>query len=270
MQKFAILVHQPADAQAYAALSLKISKAFNAKYLDKKTFRYDNNTVTANLLPLYFGITPVAYRKAVFKNIVDKILNDAHGHISTGVIGTQWLMRGLTDYGRPDIAYRIAGNDDYPSWGYMVKHGATTIWELWNGDTANPAMNSRNHIMLLGDLIAWFYQDLAGIKTVNPGFKEIVMKPAVINGLHSVNADYQTPYGMVKSTWISNKNDFNWHITIPPNSKALVYVPATSASNIAESGNKVSTVKSIKLIKMEAGRAIFEVGSGNYDFEAKK
>jgi alpha-L-rhamnosidase len=83
-----------------------------------------------------------------------------NGHISTGVIGTQWLMRGLTEYGRPDLAYRIASNDDYPSWGYMVKHGATTIWELWNGDTANPAMNSHNHIMLLGDLMAWFYQDI--------------------------------------------------------------------------------------------------------------
>jgi alpha-L-rhamnosidase len=269
MQKFAKLLNKPADAQAFAALKLRVGNAFNQKYLDKKSFRYANNTVTANLLPLYFGITPATSSKAVFKNIVDKIENDANGHISTGVIGTQWLMRGLTEYGRPDLAYRIASNDDYPSWGYMVKHGATTIWELWNGDTANPAMNSHNHIMLLGDLVAWFYQDLAGIKTVNVGFKEMVMVPPVISQLSTVNASYETPYGVVKSSWTSNNGHFTWHITIPPNSKALVYVPAGTGKAVTESGQAVNTIKDIKLVKMEGGRAIFRIGSGSYNFEVK-
>lgn len=269
MQKFAKLLHKPADAQAFAALKLKVGNAFNQKYLDKKNFRYANNTVTANLLPLYFGITPTAGSKAVFKNIVDKIQNDANGHISTGVIGTQWLMRGLTEYGRPDLAYRIASNDDYPSWGYMVKHGATTIWELWNGDTANPAMNSHNHIMLLGDLVAWFYQDLAGIKTVNAGFKEMVMIPPVISQLNSVNASYETPYGVVKSNWTNNKGHFTWHIVIPPNSKALVYIPAATGKAVTESGQAADAIKDIKLVKMEGGRAIFRIGSGSYNFEVK-
>jgi alpha-L-rhamnosidase len=269
MQKFAKLVNKPADEQAFGVLKLKIGNAFNQKYLDKKSFQYANNTVTANLLPLYFGITPATTGKAVFKNIVDKIQNDAKGHISTGVIGTQWLMRGLTEYGRPDLAYRIASNDDYPSWGYMVKHGATTIWELWNGDTANPAMNSRNHIMLLGDLIAWFYQDLAGIKAVDAGFKEIVMIPPVITGLDKVDASYQTPYGLVKSSWANDKNHFTWHITIPPNSKALIYIPANTSGAVTEGGQAAATVKYITLLKMENGRAIFQLGSGSYDFEVK-
>lgn len=269
MQKFAKLLNKPADAQAFAALKLKVGNAFNQKYLDKKSFRYANNTVTANLLPLYFGITSAASSKAVFKNIVDKIQNDANGHISTGVIGTQWLMRGLTEYGRPDLAYRIASNDDYPSWGYMVKHGATTMWELWNGDTANPAMNSHNHIMLLGDLIAWFYQDLAGIKTVNAGFKEMVMIPPVIDQLNSVNASYETPYGVVKSSWTNNKGHFTWHITVPPNSKALVYIPAATGKAVIESGQTADAIKDIKLVKMEGGRAIFRIGSGSYNFEVK-
>ncbi|WPU92375.1 family 78 glycoside hydrolase catalytic domain [Mucilaginibacter sabulilitoris] len=269
MEKFARLLHKPADVQAFASLQLNVGKAFNQEYLDKKNFKYDNNTVTANLLPLYFGITPSVNRQAVFKNIVDKVQNEANGHISTGVIGTQWLMRGLTEYGRPDMAYQIASNSDYPSWGYMAKHGATTIWELWNGDTANPAMNSRNHIMLLGDLIAWFYQNLAGIKTVNAGFKEIVMNPSVIKNLDSVNASYQTPYGMVKSNWTSNKSNFVWHIIIPPNSKAQVYLPTNTNGNIIEGGQKVSFVKTIKFLKMENGKAVFEIGSGSYDFEVK-
>lgn len=79
-------------------------------------------------------------------------------------MGIQHLMRGLTEYGRVDMAYKILTNETYPSWGYMIKNGATTIWELWNGDTADPAMNSANHVMLLGDLLIWYYEDLAGIK----------------------------------------------------------------------------------------------------------
>jgi alpha-L-rhamnosidase len=269
MEKFAKLLNKSADAQAYAAIMAKVSDAFNQKYFDKKTFRYANNTVTANLLPLYFGITPVAYRQQVFKNIEDKILKTENGHISTGVIGTQWLMRGLTDYGRPDIAYRIAGNDDYPSWGYMVKHGATTIWELWNGDTADPAMNSRNHIMLLGDLLAWLYEDLGGIKTADAGFKEIVMNPAVTKGLDKVRASYQTPYGMVNSTWTNDKKVFSWHITIPANSKALVYIPAKTVESITESGQRATTVQGLKFVRLDNDRVVFEVGSGDYAFEVK-
>jgi alpha-L-rhamnosidase len=269
MQKFAVLLHKPVDAKNFSAQQANTAKAFNQKYLDKKKFQYDNNTVTANLLPLYFGITPPEARQEVFKNIVNKIQDEAKGHISTGVIGTQWLMRGLSEYGRPDLAYRIASNNDYPSWGYMVKHGATTIWELWNGDTANPAMNSHNHIMLLGDLIAWFYQDLAGIKTVDAGFKQIVMNPAAIPDLNCVKASYQTPYGLVKSSWTKNENDFDWHIAIPPNSKAFVYLPATTTSVITESGKAITVIKDIKLMKMENGKAVFRVGSGNYDFEVK-
>ena len=95
------------------------------------------------------------------------------------MLGIQHLMRGLTEYGGLELAYKIVTNDTYPSWGYMIKKGATTIWELWNGDTANPAMNSRKHVMLLGDLLIWFYEDLAGILNTPASvvFKQIVIEP---------------------------------------------------------------------------------------------
>ena len=132
-------------------------------------------------------MVPDGAAETVFSHIVDKTLGQNKGHISTGVIGTQWLMRWLTAFGRADIAYRLATNRDYPSWGYMVENGATTIWELWNGNTANPSMNSQNHVMLLGDLIIWYYENLAGIKNNpgNTGFKEIEMKPSFVDGLDS-------------------------------------------------------------------------------------
>ena len=268
MQHFAKILNKPADAQQFAAQALQAKNAFNQKFLDKKTLQYDNNTVTANLLPLYFGMVPAADRKAVFNNIVNKITIDANNHISTGVIGTQWLMRGLTDFGRPDIAYHIAANDDYPSWGYMVKRGATTIWELWNGDTAAPAMNSRNHIMLLGDLIAWFYQDLGGIKEDEPGFKTIIMKPSIaINGLDNVNASYNTPYGLVKSNWKKQSGEFDWTVSIPANSKAIIYLPAGNINDVRCDGKSLSVLSGAKELSAENGKAKVEIGSGDYHFE---
>ena len=110
------------------------------------------------------GLVPEGFEQKVFDNIVRKTEEDFGGHVSTGVLGIQHLMRGLTEYGRKDLAFKIVTNETYPSWGYMINKGATTIWELWNGDTADPAMNSANHVMLLGDLLIWYYEDLAGIK----------------------------------------------------------------------------------------------------------
>lgn len=132
-----------------------------------------------------------------------KTEGDFNGHVSTGVLGIQHLMRGLTEYGRVDMAYKILTNETYPSWGYMIKNGATTIWELWNGDTANPAMNSANHVMLLGDLLIWYYEDLAGIKCAPDavGFKKLVMEPVFPDGLDEVSASYGSVYGEIKSAW---------------------------------------------------------------------
>ena len=266
MQRFAKMMNKPADVKEFAAIAAQTKTAFNRAFLGRKTGQYDNNTVTANLLPLYFGMVPAGEEKNVFNNIVKKI-DSANTHISTGVIGTQWLMRGLTNFGRPDIAYKIAGNNDYPSWGYMVERGSTTIWELWNGDTAAPAMNSRNHIMLLGDLITWFYQDLAGIKAGQPGFKTILMKPATsVNGLDHVTASYETPYGQVKSAWKKEAGKFEWNITVPANSKATVYLPANAISVVKEDGKEINGVANIRYIGKDKDHVIVSIGSGNYDF----
>jgi alpha-L-rhamnosidase len=270
MQHFAKILNKPQDVQQFAALSANIKTAFNQQFFNAKTNRYSNNSVTSNLLPMYFDMVPDANRKAVFKNIQDKILIDNKGHISTGVIGTQWLMRSLTDNNRTDIAYHIVSNTDYPSWGYMVNKGATTFWELWNGDTASPQMNSQNHVMLLGDLLVWYYEDLAGIKTnpLQPGFKQLIMKPEPTEGLDFVNSSYHSIHGMIKSNWKKDGKIFNWNITIPANSSAVVYVPATAVTDVLESGKKVSIAEGVQFLRMEKSRAVFEIGSGNYSFKS--
>jgi len=271
MEDFAKLLGKPQDVKEFSALAKKITSKFNQKFFNAQTQQYSNNTVTANLLPMYFGMVPQASRPAVSKSIQDKILIANAGHISTGVIGTQWLMRGLTNQGRADIAWHLATNTDYPSWGYMVNKGATTFWELWNGDTADPSMNSQNHVMLLGDLLVWFYEDLAGIKSdpLHPGFKQLIMKPQTVDGLNFVNASYHSIHGLIKSDWKKQDAKFNWKLSLPANTSALIYVPAKTATEVTEGGKKATAAEGVKYLRMEGNCAVFEVGSGNYEFESK-
>ncbi len=163
MTKFAGIIGAPdEDARHYRGQDNGNDRSFSTTLLQYRRQYYGNNTVTANLLPLAFGMVPDNRSAQVFDHIVRTIEQTNNGHISTGVIGTQFLMRTLTAYGRADLAYRLASTTTYPGWGYMVANGATTIWELWNGNTADPKMNSQNHVMLLGDLLIWYYEDLAG------------------------------------------------------------------------------------------------------------
>jgi alpha-L-rhamnosidase len=269
MQKFAKMTGKDSDAKEFAELSNKIKEAFNNKFYNKAKKQYSNNTVTANILPLAFNMIPKNGDEDVFKNIVEKITVENNGHISTGVIGTQWLMRWLTYYGRGDIAYKLASNTTYPSWGYMVENGATTIWELWNGNTADPKMNSQNHVMLLGDLIVWMYENVGGIKAKEPGFKVIEMKPSFVDGLTYANASYRSMHGLIKSDWKKDGKQLTWNITVPANTKAIVYVPAASANKVTEGGKDASTANGVRFMRMDGDRAVFEVGSGDYSFSTK-
>lgn len=268
MSKFAGLQNKTADVQEYDVLAAKINTAFNKRFFRQDSLFYGNNTATANLLPLAFGMVPEAVAAKVEKNVISKILDDNNGHICTGLIGSQWLMRELCNMGRADVAYLLASNDTYPSWGYMAAKGATTIWELWNGNTASPKMNSGNHVMLLGDLIPFCYQNLAGIKSDSEqaGFKQLVMKPDFgIQELSHVDASYTTPYGKVTSSWKKNLSHLVWDITIPANSSAIVYLPSDK-SQIKEGNLPAAKAKDVKYIGTEGNSTIWEVGSGSYTF----
>lgn len=272
LQKFAVIVNHPTASKKLAQLESTIKAAFNQTYYNQQKKYYGNNTVTANLLPLSFGMIPDSLQAGVFNQIVTKILVENHGHISTGLIGSQWLMRGLTKFDRPDIAYQLASTKTYPGWGYMVEQGATTIWELWNGNTANPQMNSQNHVMLLGDLLTWYYENLGGIKSDEQevAFKKIIMKPSLVDGLNWVNASYGSAYGQIQSQWKNSIGQFEWQIKIPANTSAKIYLPTASLENITESGKALESIEGIKILKMESGNTVIEIGSGSYHFLVKK
>ena len=237
MAKFAEILGKPEDIDFFNQEITTSTIAFNDKYFNRVTGVYANNTVTANILPLWFGMVPKGLEDKVLESIIDKTMNECGGHVSTGVIGIQQLMRCLTEYGRGDLALKIASNDTYPSWGYMVRSGATTIWELWNGNTADPAMNSGNHVMLLGDLILWEYEYLGGIRAMEPGYSKIQLKPYPIEGLDFVNCSYNSVSGRIESNWKRNGNHFEWDFTIPANTTAEVCLPTANGYEIKTYGS---------------------------------
>ena len=242
MHRFASLQGLKADAEEWEDLEHRMKDAFNARFLHVKegtspvpghtlypdSIFYGNNTVTANILPLAFGLVPKNYINEVAKNAVTSIITTNKGHISTGVIGVQWLLRELSRRGHANVAYLLATNKTYPSWGYMVEKGATTIWELWNGDTANPEMNSGNHVMLLGDLLPWCFNNLAGIRADRwkSGYKHIVFQPAFeIQELSNVDASYMSIYGKITSRWTKTPTHLEWDIELPANTTGEVHLP---------------------------------------------
>ena len=237
LRDFASAQGLAAEADEFQQQAQAMAAAFNKRFLTREGTEgqgafYGNNTSTANLLPLAFGLVPDDCRAGVVGNLVKNIVEKNQCHVSCGVIGISWLLRVLSDNGRADVAWRLATTKTYPSWGYMAEHGATTIWELWNGDTANPAMNSGNHVMLLGDLLTWCYQYLAGVKPKRPtpqplpvseGSEYLLAPDFSIPDCFSVDARYESPYGPVVSQWQKDgRGHVRWQVAIPANTTATL------------------------------------------------
>jgi len=270
MARFATLLDKPDDAKDFNALADRLVAAFNKTYFHEATGRYSNGSQTSSVLPLAFGMVAEQDRQKVAEALARKIQDQSQGHTGTGLIGGQWLMQVLSANGHPEVAYEIASQKSYPSWGYMAGQGATTIWELWNGDTANPAMNSGNHLMLVGDLITWLYENLAGIRPdpAQPGFKHIVMHPTPAGDLTFVRASHKSPYGEISSDWKRDGDRFTWSVSIPVNTTATVYIPADREASVKESAQPAAQTPGVKYLGREAGAVVYEIGSGSYHFES--
>ena len=265
MGQMAIQLGLQADMLDYDRRQEKLREAYNRHFYNPETASYTGNTVTANLLSLEFGLVPKGDEERVMQNIVDVTERTYNGHVSCGVLGMQHLMTGLTHRGHLDLAMRIILQRDYPSFGYMIDQGATTIWELWNGNTADPAMNSGNHVMLLGDLLIWMYGDLAGIRQTRTSraYKELDMHLSMPEQLNHVRATHQTPYGTVGSEWKRTEEGIEWTVEVPANSRARIHVP---------SGYTVQGMHSLRWASAEVENddICLLVGSGTYTIKAHK
>ncbi len=274
VSKIAGILGKATDEKEYKELSEKIAKAFNRKHFDKKNNTYTGNTQTANLIPLNFGIVPEDRRNAVAATIIENV-KAKDNHLTTGFLGVSLLLPTLSDYGYNDLAFTVATQKTYPSWGYTVEKGATTIWELWDGDTNGPSMNSRNHFAL-GSCGEWFYGYLAGIRpsTEAPGFKKIVLAPIPVKNLDWAKAEVKTTYGVVSSHWVRKGNIIEYNFKIPTNTSAVFHLPlmgkelkSVRESNISlyENG-KIVPAESIDLIDTNEKEAMISLASGAYHF----
>ncbi len=271
MQEFADLLGKETDKGMFASREASMCKAFQRKFYHENAYYYANNTVTANLLPLAFGITPQDDRKAVFDHVCRVIDEKNNAHLSTGVIGTSWLLQTLSENGRPDLALRLATNRTYPSWCYMAEHGATTFWERWNTDKTSGINASTNHVAMVGDVLNWCYENVAGIRCApdGPGFKQIIMRPDFPDGLTFVKCTYKSAHGMVVSNWERKGIHLDWEIVVPHNTNAFVYIPAPR-NQVYEGETPASKAAGVTFVKTEGDRSVFKVGSGTYRFKVAR
>lgn len=267
LSKMATLIGKTSDAAYYKDLAGKIAEAYQKEYWDtSEKMNYPGATQTASLLPLAFGITPENLTNQVVKNLVDNVkAKDIHP--TTGFLGTGYILPMLSKYGYHELAYQMINQTTYPSWGYMVEKGATSIWELWNSDTERPeGMNSRNHFAL-GCIGEWMWNTLAGlnIDDENPGFKRFIIKPQPVGDLKWVKADYETNYGKINIDWQVEGTDFNMKLTVPPNTEAVIIMPELKPNAaISEGGKSVSAGNIPGLSFDNEGNIIAKAGVYNF------
>ena len=248
--------------ERYTALNDNIRKAYQAAYV-KDNGEVAGGTQTAYVVTLYMKLAPPALEATMMNKLVADI-ESRSWHLSTGFLGTPFLLFTLADHGRADVAYRLLLNETYPSWGYMLSKGATTWWERWNGDTGDPGMNSYNHYAF-GSVMAWVYRSVAGIDTSTngAGYREIVVRPLLDPRLTHARGEYDSVYGRIVSDWNSKPSkSFSINLTIPANTKAKLYLPAIPNARVLEDNHPVDAIP-------QAGSLVVQLGSGSYHLEVR-
>ena len=252
------------EAEELQQWATQIAESFNKEFFDAETGIYRGERLTdyrqaANIVPLEYGLVEKKYEKTVLDNLL-KDIRDKGGRLSTGFLGTSALMEYLPVV-EPEMAYKLATQPEYPGWGYMIAQGANSMWECWDG------YYSRNHppfCLISG----YFYKYLAGIQPdlAAPGFKNIIINPSIVGDLQYVDAYHDCMYGRIISSWKRENGQLTMDISIPANTTATVYVPATAVSDITESGKPVEKAQGIEFAGITNGKAKLKIGSGNYRF----
>ena len=257
------LLGKDAEAKQFAGKADEICAAFNAKFFNRTNGTYATGSQCANAIPLVMGLCEEKNRAAV----LDALVRDVQSRGNTaGDVGYRYLLRALADGGRSDVIFAMNNQTDKPGYGYQLKMGATSLTEAWDARRAN----SQNHFML-GQIMEWFYGDLAGIAPDpdGPGFKRIIVRPQPVGDVTWAKASYDSVRGKIVSSWKRDGGKFFLTVTIPANTTARVYVPAKSSGGVTEGGRIASGRTGVKFLRTEGDRALFEVGSGRYEFASE-
>jgi alpha-L-rhamnosidase len=268
------VLNNAADEATYTALLQKIKAAFLKEYVTPNG-RLVSGTQTAYVLALNFDMLPENLRKQAAERLAENV-KSYNTHLTTGFLGTPYLCHVLTRFGYTDLAYSLLLQQDYPSWLYPVKMGATTIWERWDGQKPDstfqtPGMNSFNHYAY-GAIGDWMYRKMVGLDTYEDGvgYKHIKIQPHIGGGFTNASASLQTYYGTVSSGWKIEGNTILMDVEIPANTTATVYVPAANAGAVSENGKAVSTITDVKVAGTEENYVVLQIGSGKYHFAVSK
>jgi alpha-L-rhamnosidase len=251
--EFAALVGNKVDSARYSKLAERIKNNIIEKYLVPGTGRFDNGTQSAQLFSLWYDFSP---EKDKSLDVLFKEFERHNWHLSTGIFSTKMLFDVLRINNRNDISFRIANQKDFPGWGYMIRQGATTLWETWN---LPGTVYSCNHPMF-GSIDEWFYRSLLGINMAAPGFEKIIIKLQPVNELTWAKGSYQSIRGKISSEWKNEAGKFILTVSIPPNSIAEIWIPAKKQQAVKENN------KPVEIIRYEEGYAVVKVGSGTYSY----
>jgi alpha-L-rhamnosidase len=267
LEKIAGILNNAEDVKIYHQLKENIGESFNRHFLDKQTGIYADDSQTSQILPLTLGIVPEAQKDLTLQALIENI-NKRDKHLSVGFVGLVPLMHGLDDLGEAELSYKIAAQEDFPGWLLMVKETGS-FWESWD---AFESYRGQCFISLGGPLGSWMYRTLGGIRPDEhlPGFKHIIIKPAIVNELEWVKSNHQSPYGEIVSNWETKDGKLTMDITIPPNTTSSIYIPAKDSDSITESGIEIENSTSFKWKRFNDEKVLVKVGSGKYHFEVVK
>ncbi|HRH47354.1 MAG TPA: family 78 glycoside hydrolase catalytic domain [Panacibacter sp.] len=262
------------DEATYTALLQKLKDAFVREYVTPNG-RLISGTQTAYVLALNFDMLPENLRAQAAARLAENV-HSYDDHLTTGFLGTPYLCHVLTRFGYADVAYKLLLQEDYPSWLYPVKMGATTIWERWDGEKPDssfqtPGMNSFNHYAY-GAIGDWMYRKMVGLDTYEDGvgYKHIKVQPHIGGGFTNASASLKTYYGTLSNSWKVESGKILMDVEIPANTTATIYIPAANADAVTESGKALSAVSDLTVTGMEDGYVVVNVGSGMYHFAAIK
>lgn len=259
--KTAKMLNRTDDYNHYAQLAEKIKKAFNEKFLNGENGIYASGLQTELAAPLFWGLVPDDKKALVAANLAKRVEAD-NFHLDVGLLGTKVLLNALSDNGYADIAYKVAAQETFPSWGWWIVNGATTLYENWPIDAKSDI--SLNHIMF-GEISAWYYKALGGMKPdpESPGFKNILVQPHFVRGLNQFEATHNGPYGTIVSGWKRNREKIEYHLTVPANSTATVILPL---KNIRANNQPIEKNPYLTIISSDQSVIKFSARAGNYHF----
>ncbi|MBN1973020.1 MAG: family 78 glycoside hydrolase catalytic domain [Sedimentisphaerales bacterium] len=262
--KIANAIDKQDIAEQYKNRADTVCKAVHKEFFNAEENGYVNNLQAYLAIALLAGLPPEQLRPAVWKRFEDEILINRKGHFWGGITGGYFIIKNLLEFDRSDLMLEMARKEDYPGWGDMLRKGATTFWEGWDGQGSL----LHSSYLYIG---AWFIEGLAGIRPGpdGMGYKHFIIKPAVPanKSVDWVTARFESAYGTIRSQWQIQNGMIKFDVTIPPNTTAILYLPVTGPKSIKEGNNPLTEVRGVKYLREEKKCSVLEVQSGRYIFE---